>query len=100
MPRKIYMSTESADLANFNYKGVYVSLTIDTRKWAVTKRDNAGRPIEHDQFQELPIVLRVTKDSKRLYLSIAKNVLGTHGWICVNMNKIQESEQTQKEELT
>ena len=45
MPRKIYMSTESADLANFNYKGVYVSLTIDTRKWAVTKRDNDGRPI-------------------------------------------------------
>lgn len=72
MPRKIYMSTESADLANFNYKGVYVSLTIDTRKWAVTKRDNDGRPIEHDLLQELPIVLRVTKDSKRLYLSIGE----------------------------
>lgn len=59
-------------LANFNYKGVYVSLTIDTRKWVVTKRDNDGRPTEHDQFQELPIALRVTKDSKRLYLSIGE----------------------------
>lgn len=30
MPKKIFMSTDSADLANFSYKGVYVSLTIDT----------------------------------------------------------------------
>ncbi len=49
MPKKKFMFTESADLANFNYKGVYVSLTIDTRKWVVTKRDDAGRPAEHDQ---------------------------------------------------
>ena len=72
MPKKVYMFTDSADLANFNYKGVYVSLTIDTRKWAVTKRDKDGRPIEHDQLQELPIVLRVTKDSKRLYLPVGE----------------------------
>ena len=72
MPKKIYMSTESADLANFSYKGVYVSLTIDTRKWVVTKRDAAGRPTEHDQSQQLPIVLRVTKDSKRLYLAVGE----------------------------
>lgn len=49
MPEKKFMFTESADLANFNYKGVYVSLTIDTRKWVVTKRDDAGLPTEHDQ---------------------------------------------------
>ena len=61
MPKKKFMFTESADLANFNYKGVYVSLTIDTRKWVVTKRDDAGHPAEHDQSQLLPIVLRVTK---------------------------------------
>ena len=30
MPKKIYMSTESADLANFSYKGVYVSIVSDT----------------------------------------------------------------------
>lgn len=72
MPKKIFMSTDSADLANFSYKGVYVSLTIDTRKWTVTQRDEAGRPAEHDQAQELPIVLRVTKDSKRLYLPIGE----------------------------
>ena len=69
MPKKIFMSTDSADLANFSYKGVYVSLTIDTRKWTVTQRDEAGRPAEHDQAQELPIVLRGTKDSERLYLN-------------------------------
>ena len=72
MPKKIFMSTDSADLANFSYKGVYVSLTIDTRKWTVTQRDEAGRPAEHDQTQELPIVLRVTKESKRLYLPIGE----------------------------
>ena len=72
MPKKIYMSTDSADLANFSYKGVYVSLTIDTRKWVVTKRDDAGRPTEHNQSQQLPIVLRVTKDSKRLYLAVGE----------------------------
>ena len=80
MPKKIYMSTESADLANFSYKGVYVSLTIDTRKWVVTKRDAAGRPTEHDQSQELPIVLRVTKDSKRLYLSVGERSTW-NGWL-------------------
>lgn len=42
MPKKKFMFTESADLANFNYKGIYVSLTIDTRKWTVTKRDEAA----------------------------------------------------------
>ena len=42
MPKKKFMFTESADLANFNYKGVYVSLTIDIRKWAVTKRLTAA----------------------------------------------------------
>ena len=72
MPKKKFMFTESADLANFNYKGIYVSLTIDIRKWAVTKRDEAGHPLEHDQLQELPIVLRITKDSKRLYLPIGE----------------------------
>ena len=72
MPKKKFMFTESADLANFNYKGIYVSLTIDTRKWTVTKRDEAGHPEEHDQFQELPIVLRVTKDSKRQYLQVGE----------------------------
>ena len=72
MPKKKFMFTESADLANFNYKGIYVSLTIDIRKWAVTKRDDAGRPTEHDQSQLLPIVLRVTKESKRLYLPVGE----------------------------
>lgn len=72
MPKKKFMFTDSADLANFNYKGVYVSLTIDIRKWTVTKRDEAGRPTEHDQSQLLPIVLRVTKDSKRLYLPVGE----------------------------
>lgn len=72
MPKKIYMFTESADLANFSYKGVYVSLTIDTRKWTVTRRDDAGHPMEHDQSQELPIVLRVTKESKRIYLPVGE----------------------------
>lgn len=72
MPKKIYMFTESADLANFSYKGVYVSLTIDTRKWTVTRRDDAGHPMEHDQLQELPIVLRVTKESKRIYLPVGE----------------------------
>lgn len=72
MPKKIFMFTNSADLANFSYKGVYVSLTIDIRKWTVTKRDEAGRPAEHDQSQELPIVLRVTKESKRLYLPVGE----------------------------
>lgn len=72
MPKKKFMFTESADLANFNYKGVYVSLTIDIRKWAVTKRDDAGHPTEHDQTQLLPIVLRVTKESKRLYLPVGE----------------------------
>lgn len=72
MPKKIYMSTDSADLANFSYKGVYVSLTIDTRKWVVTKRDDASRPTEHYQSQQLSIVLRVTKDSKRLYLAVGE----------------------------
>ena len=72
MPKKKFMFTESADLANFNYKGVYVSLTIDIRKWAVTKRDDAGHPTEHDQAQLLPIVLRVTKESKRLYLPVGE----------------------------
>ena len=72
MPKKKFMFTESADLANFNYKGIYVSLTIDIRKWAVTKRDEAGHPLEHDQLQELPIVLRIAKDSKRLYLPIGE----------------------------
>ena len=72
MPKKVFMFTESADLANFNYKGIYVSLTIDIRKWAVTKRDEAGRPTEHDQSQLLPIVLRVTKDSKRQYLQVGE----------------------------
>lgn len=72
MPKKIFMFTNSADLANFSYKGVYVSLTIDTRKWTVTKRDEAGRPAEHNQSQELPIVLRVTKESKRLYLPVGE----------------------------
>ncbi len=72
MPKKVFMFTESADLANFNYKGIYVSLTIDVRKWAVTKRDDAGRPTEHDQSQLLPIVLRVTKESKRLYLPVGE----------------------------
>ena len=57
MPKKKFMFTESADLANFNYKGVYVSLTIDTRKWVVTKRDDAGLPTEHDQSQLLPFFL-------------------------------------------
>ncbi len=72
MPKKKFMFTDSADLANFNYKGVYVSLTIDIRKWTVTKRDEAGRPTEHDQSQLLPIVLRVTKESKRLYLPVGE----------------------------
>ena len=72
MPKKKFMFTDSADLANFNYKGVYVSLTIDIRKWTVTKRDEAGRPTEHDQSQLLPIVLRVTKYSKRLYLPVGE----------------------------
>lgn len=72
MPKKKFMLTDSADLANFNYKGVYVSLTIDIRKWTVTKRDEAGRPTEHDQSQLLPIVLRVTKESKRLYLPVGE----------------------------
>lgn len=72
MPKKIYMPIDSADLANFSYKGVYVSLTIDIRKWTVTKRDFAGKPCEHNQSQKLPIVLRVTLNSKRLYLSIGE----------------------------
>lgn len=72
MPKKVYMFTDSADLSNFSYKGVYVSLTIDTRKWAVTKRDADGHPTEHNQSQTLPVVLRVTKDSKRLYLPVGE----------------------------
>jgi|GEM_PF-2627455 hypothetical protein len=35
------LSLPTADLADFSYKSVYVSLTIDTRKWAVTKRDES-----------------------------------------------------------
>lgn len=74
MPKKIYMFTSTADLASFIYRGVYVSLIIDTRKWIVTERNNEGRPISHDMTQELPIVLRVTKDGKRQYLSIGKKI--------------------------
>lgn len=72
MPKKVYVSADTADLANFNYKGVYVSLTIDSRKWKVTERDAAGKPSAHDKTQKLPIVLRVTKDSKRLYLAVGE----------------------------
>ena len=61
MPKKKFMFTESADLANFNYKGVYVSLTIDTRKWVVTKRDDAGLPTEPDLSHWLPFFFRYKK---------------------------------------
>ncbi len=64
------MSTESTNLASFNYKGVFVAVTIDARKWVVTKRDELGKPIEHDQSQKLPVAIRVTKDSKRNYILV------------------------------
>jgi len=49
-------------------------LTIDTRKWIVTERDNQGRPISHDMTQGLPIVLRTTKLRQGFYrTTIIKN---------------------------
>jgi len=101
MPKKIYMFTETADLANFSYRGVYVSLTIDTRKWVVTERDKKGNPVAHDMSQPLPIVLRVTKDGKRQYLSIGEKMpIGKWGELCEHeKNKRIKTDAQKRNEL-